>query len=333
MTRMRLLSFHSVKGGVGKSTLATLSALRIAALAPQQRVWLIDMDLTGTSLSDALPLVAPRLASESPMTTAPAGFLDVDETATAVESRDELQVHPGPPLGVAYLNDWLLFADPTWEAQREARLDVVSWKMLGAPENLRVLPSSALPKDLTWVLPVIFDEEHAAFLEGRLELLLAAISREAPNSVVVFDVPPTLPGLSRALLGLALRLGVPERPMLPLSTLDPWIPPELDRADLRWRAVLVCTPDHQDIRALQRWISQIKPADESVFQVLYNRAPQADSTQQDAALSAELDLLEMAHPLWEGRLALVENPLLRIFRGLQQTPPLELLDPLLEGLL
>ena len=52
-------SFHSVKGGVGKSTLSTRCALALARKRPERRVYLVDLDLTGTSLADGLPLRAP----------------------------------------------------------------------------------------------------------------------------------------------------------------------------------------------------------------------------------------------------------------------------------
>src|SRR5688572_6722323 len=92
--RLRCYSFHSVKGGVGKSTLAVLTALTLAR-RPGARVTLIDMDLTGTSLADALRLEAPAwdLADATaplPLLTPPTRHLSVKETREWMEERDVL---------------------------------------------------------------------------------------------------------------------------------------------------------------------------------------------------------------------------------------------------
>lgn len=338
MGALRVLSFHSVKGGVGKSTLSTLAALQAARAHPEAAVWLIDMDLTGTSLADALPLRAPFRGtvdevSVGDLREAPDGHLDVDFTRELIEQRGEDQQHPGPIVSVPFLNDWLLYADPSWDPAVDARVDAVAWRLEGGPENLRVLPSSALPVDLAWILPVIFDEEHAAFLEGRLELLLAALSRSAPEVWVVFDVPPTIPGLSRALLGLALRLGHPDREPIPLSRQDPWIPPELVDPRPRWLACLVATPDHQDLRAASRWITEISTADEPVFRVVMNRA-EAEGVANRAALQRGLQGLAVQDtPLWRDCLFVPDSPDMRLFRGGSLEPPVAaLLGDLLERL-
>lgn len=46
---LRCTSFHSVKGGVGKSTLSTALACTLARRHPEDPVVLIDMDLKGGS--------------------------------------------------------------------------------------------------------------------------------------------------------------------------------------------------------------------------------------------------------------------------------------------
>lgn len=338
MGSLKVLSFHSVKGGVGKSTLSTLAALQVSRTHPEALVWLIDMDLTGTSLADALPLMAPyrgavEEVSLGDLLAPPDGHLDVDLSRTLIEQRGLDQTHPGPLLGPPFLNDWLLYADPSWDPASDARVDAVAWRLEGGPDNLRVLPSSALPVDLAWILPVIFDEEHAAFLEGRLELLLAALAREEAEEVwVVFDVPPTIPGLSRALLGLALRLGHPDREAVPLARQDPWIPSELVDPRPRWLAALVATPDHQDLRAAARWVAEISADDEPVFQVVLNRAEE-DPLVNRRELERGLEGLALDAPLWRDCLFIPDSPDLRLFRGgkldgLPEGP----LGPLLERL-
>lgn len=58
-----LVSVHSQKGGVGKTILALYLARRLAQKGdewPGLKTVLIDADLTGTSLAEGIPLVAPR---------------------------------------------------------------------------------------------------------------------------------------------------------------------------------------------------------------------------------------------------------------------------------
>jgi hypothetical protein len=336
------LSFHSVKGGVGKSTLATWAGLDIARRFPKVHVWLIDMDLTGTSLSDALPLTAPRLSADG------RGGLNLrapaTEWLTESETRDGILVRaaveaPTLPTGVPYLNDFLLFADPSWEADQDAVPGALGWRLEGGPENLRVLPSSALPQDLWRTVPVIFDEEHASFLEARLELLLAAMCRDAGDADlwVVFDVPPTLPGLSRAVLSLCLRLSRPPGDRTPLAELDPEIPAPLDTLPIRWVAQLVCSMDRQDLRAAKRWADLVITDDLERVRALFNRLEPGDAQRQPAEfldlLRARLGGAEVLPALWGDELVRVPDaPDLRVFQDDLGPPPQVVID-LMEQLL
>lgn len=62
---LRCYSFHSVKGGVGKSTLSTFLALGLARRHPEAQVVLIDLDLTGMStpveIRGAAPMCGQRM--------------------------------------------------------------------------------------------------------------------------------------------------------------------------------------------------------------------------------------------------------------------------------
>ena len=144
---LRCYSFHSVKGGVGKSTLSVLTALGLAQRGAQ--VTLVDMDLTGTSLADVLPLEAPAWPDEGPalqLTKLPTGFHSHEATCELMEERDELarevvqrqssddaQAHV--VRCVPFLNDFLLFATPDWDAQRDMPLESVLWRLKGVPEE------------------------------------------------------------------------------------------------------------------------------------------------------------------------------------------------------
>jgi hypothetical protein len=266
---LRCYSFHSVKGGVGKSTLSTFLAHGLACRDPNTEVVLIDLDLTGTSLSDVLPLQAPRWAGDTiDLRSPPTGeFHDRAETLRRIAARQPSETGG---LQVAFLNDYLLWTDPDWSTERDVVPSALRWKMSGAPPNLTVIPSSALPADLDRIIPVIFDEEHAAFLEARLEVLLDALVPDEGERIVVIDTPPTIPGLSRSVLSLGLRLGhTPKRALAD----DEYIPARLSAGSVRWQIGMVLSVDWQDLRASERWMALFGPEDQDILRIILNRAP------------------------------------------------------------
>lgn len=274
--RLTSLSVHSVKGGVGKSTLATLAAVSLARRTGRP-TWLVDMDLTGTSLADVLPLVAPAWSAQGvderlTLERAPDHFHDVETTRAQIERR---ATRPEPMrFDVPFLNDFILHATPSWSQENELHPKSLGWQLRGGPPSLRVLPSSALPGDLDRILPVIFDEERSAFIEARLEWLLAKLLEDDGDLCVVFDTPPTIPGLSRSVLSLAHRLST--EPKQELAD-DEGMPNALLNAVVRWRAYLVATLDHQDIRAVARWLDRVPVHEPPVVEVLINRVERSDT--------------------------------------------------------
>jgi hypothetical protein len=295
--KLRGYSFHSVKGGVGKSTLSTLAALELAQKHPDDDVWLIDLDLTGTSLADALPIQAPDLGAPTvqlgKLRSPPSAHLSVADSITAVERRGEHLEGRAPTdderAGALFLNDWLLHAQRGWTPGDELPLAAVSWRLHDGPPNLRVLPSSALPEDLRRTIPVVFDEEFAGFFEARIEWLLEAITIAGAGrpAHVVIDVPPTIPGLSRAVLGVALRLAS----AAPVALADDGFIPEHLRQGIAWRASMVTTLDLPDLRAMGRWLKHVRSEDEQVIRVVLNRvAADWSDGQLNRALSSCLGL-------------------------------------------
>lgn len=312
---LRCYSFHSVKGGVGKSTLSVLTALGLAQ-HNGARVTLVDMDLTGTSLADVLPLEAPTwegVGEEQPLPLVrrPTGFLGLKESRRRMELRDEYarnmsgagQGPGGSPTGVSFLNDYLLFATPDWSEQQDMPLEPVLWRMEGnTPESLRVIPSSALPVDLERIIPVVFDENHSGFLEGRLEYLLDALVPDEGVHTVVMDTPPTIPGLSRSVLSLALRLS--RREKTPLSV-QGGMPPRLKEAPVEWTAFIVGTMDHQDVRAANRWLSLVKDEERERIRFLVNRVAPGEAQQVQAMLEDIVE--EQGNPLLRDALVVEES--------------------------
>jgi hypothetical protein len=327
---LHCFSFHSVKGGVGKSTLSTLLACNLARSRPGTPVVLIDMDLTGTSLSDVLPLQAPRWAEDRvDLLTTPVGFHSYADTLSRVEAR-----HGGPrdatDLQIPYLNDFLLWADPDWSTERDIHPSALSWKMQGAPDNLHVIPSSALPEDLRRIIPVIFDEEHAAYLEARIEALLDAIVPDVGVRIVVFDTPPTIPGLSRSILSLGFRLGGPIKRAL---ADDGYIPPRLALSTLRWRIALVLSQDRQDLRAAERWMAHVDATEQDLVRLVINRVPPSEmDTLRGRLFGGDLGLSGPTAPKYHtlanfADVNLVpDNPRLQFFHQDDAGPPSDLGD-------
>lgn len=276
---LRCYSFHSVKGGVGKSALSTMTAL-----AEAQRgcpTLLIDMDLTGTSLSDVLPVLPPRwpeIGGALDLRASPQGWMSESEAATALTRRRDTEEGP-LAVGVPFLNDYLLFQTPNWDERTDIEdPTALGWKLPQAPDGLRVLPSSALPRDLEHILPVVFDEERAAFLEARLEHFLDSLVPDDGERTLVIDTPPTIPGLSRAVLSLAIRLGRPGE-KTPLAE-DGRVPERLRAADIVWNAFIVSTMDWQDVRAAARWRALLLDEEREIVRWIINRAPSKDTNRQ-----------------------------------------------------
>ncbi|KYF79633.1 hypothetical protein BE20_44405 [Sorangium cellulosum] len=273
---------------MGKSTLSALTAVALAETHPEAQVYLIDMDLTGTSLADVLPLEAPSWAGVGPrdpidLLQLPDGFHERGDAIDRVEERGDALADSVNPVGVPFLNDYLLFKTPDWDEERDVPPVAICWRLEYGPKNLRVLPSSALPRDLSRALPVIYDEEHAAFLEGRLEYLLTALHIGTDETFVVFDTPPTIPGLSRSVLNLAFRLS--HEPKTPLSE-DGFMPQELQEAHIDWRAFLIATQDYQDIRAAVRWLDLVGEEDLDVVRLVLNRVGGDEQQRRELLLEA-----------------------------------------------
>jgi hypothetical protein len=240
--------FCSVKGGVGKSTLATTCAKLLAA---RGRVpLLVDADLTGTSLADGLRLRAPKTALRSNGTVdveaaAKGEFFTVEEVAQRRRERRDGKITGLPP---AYLNDALRpYLDPDAEPRGPVRVDALFWRH-ELDDGVWYLPSSALRIDVEesvrWLGREAFDWTDA------MTSLLDLASYQWPELTdVVVDVPPGLYGFGQEMLALAsalMREGLPEGY------------PDWTNGPVVWRAkaFLVTTPDKNDVLPVYEYLAQ-----------------------------------------------------------------------------
>lgn len=264
LAELNVWSFHSVKGGVGKTTLSVLVARHLAERG--ERVLVVDLDLTGTSLADGLALRAPvwddpegrRLLTRPP------------DRREAIGDRlfgSRERTPASPP----FLNDFLLREqDEDWTVD-EAHPEAFAWSLPeddALADRLFVVPSSAFPSDLDRVLALLYDEPFSAWAESRLEWLLDALLSKTGFRHVVIDTPPCIPGISRAVLSAAMRLG--REPKVRLSEDGP-NPPALWSASVRWSPWLVASEDRQDLRALERWLAEHDADELSRLGVVVNR--------------------------------------------------------------
>lgn len=189
-----LHTFASVKGGVGKSTLATACAKLLAA---QKRVpVLVDCDLTGTSIADGLRLKAPRV------TLLADGSIDLEAEPTeewfSVEEtrrlrarrRDTKWEKHGPP--PPYLNDVL---NRVLEGEKPVRVDSVLWQH-EKEDGVFYLPSSSVHQDMIDSIAWYNDRDPFEWATCLLWSLDYLTQQNLYITDIVLDLPPGTWGFS-----------------------------------------------------------------------------------------------------------------------------------------
>jgi hypothetical protein len=232
--------FCSVKGGVGKSTLATVLAKQ---LAEQKRVpVLVDCDLTGTSLADGLRLRAPRVPVRADGTldlgAAPTGeHHDLDETRRLRRRRRDA-VTGDRITAPVYFND--ILGHPSEEDERGLRADAALWRH-EKDDGVAYLPSSSIQRDVVKSLdwfnsPVGFDWARRA-----LWTFHNLATHRSDLTDIVVDLPPGTWGFSHQMLVVAATLHA-QKPLPP--GYPPW-----DAGAIRCqaRAFLVTSQDNNDL--------------------------------------------------------------------------------------
>ncbi len=212
MTVLGLHVFCSVKGGVGKSTLAIVTA-KLLALRGRHPV-VVDADMLGSSLADGLALRAPVVG------TLAAGGLDLGAASTGkwhsveetraqrhrrlrwLEQQEESRaafVPPPPP----FLNDALSYAPE----QRECEVASLLWRH-ERDDGVWYLPSSPLRVDATRAAPFAVAPPGEFHWVRRLAWVLDGLLDQRPDLTdVVLDLPPGNWGFAHEILVLTAALG------------------------------------------------------------------------------------------------------------------------------
>lgn len=208
MNSLGLHVFSSVKGGVGKSTLAVVTAKLLARRGQVPVV--VDADMLGASLADGLRLRAPvvelttegLLDLEAPATNR---WHTLDETRKLREKRrrrleelatgvKELPSCPPP----AYLNDALHYPLP--HPQRECSVGGILWRH-EQEDGVGYLPSSPLRADASAAAPYALGAPHGFHWVRRLSWLLEGLIEQQPSITdFVIDLPPGTWGFSQEAL-------------------------------------------------------------------------------------------------------------------------------------
>lgn len=255
--KVLVFAFCSVKGGVGKSALAVLSAKALTQRGIGTVV--LDCDLLGTSLADALPLLAPGMQPNTWYTHEETVLL---RDRRAVQSTYDDLGEP-PPL---FLNDLLSKANGLGTPL--SRADVGFWKHQGLDEGPWFLPSSSIHGHVNVALQAIYADGGETWA-NHLGAVLRTIVVEYPDiRAIVLDLPPGIYAFSQEVLGLLVRLKHPqEGPSEPLSDLlevATWVP----------KPFLVTSQNRGDLWAsLEAW-SQLNYYDFGLVPVI-NRVTEA----------------------------------------------------------
>ncbi|HVJ91221.1 MAG TPA: P-loop NTPase [Labilithrix sp.] len=315
---IRLHVFCSVKGGVGKSTLATVCAKLLRGIG---RVpLLIDCDLMGTSLADGLELRAPDATQKADgsldLDAPPTGrFLSVNETRarraerrTAMQTEERWRNHPHPP---PFVNDILNHA---FGYEKAARVDALIWRHQ-RDDGVLYLPSSSTYDDVIESAAWFYGEEFD-WARALLRTLGALPSQIPTLTDVVLDLPPGVWGFPHEILDLVSML------LDPAKSLPEDYPP---MGGVRWEPnpFLVTSCDPNDLVPALEYIARHQDVVPNLKPVV-NRRVQAPNAVRALARSRLGSILSiagieetiafvdhvptLAKVFWEGDLDMVDVP-------------------------
>jgi cellulose biosynthesis protein BcsQ len=176
-TYPKIYSMHSQKGVVGKTSIA-LAIAGWEALLYEKKVLLIDADLTGICIKEAMQRKKNKGETE--------------------------------PLEYVFINDLILASPgdfgkytpviPKNVSGKEGSSSGFSHFYYESQEDSRIFfaPSSPHYKDIMQIIPLISQEDYLHFFRHRFEDIVVTAIKEG-FEVVIFDLPPGFHGLSKTI--------------------------------------------------------------------------------------------------------------------------------------
>lgn len=237
-------AFGSVRGGVGKSTLAVVTAKRLAARGRVPVV--VEADMLGASLAAGLTLRAPDVATRDgliDLEAAPTGrWHSFAQTQQLRRARAQWQhqhleavalAMPPPP----FLDDALFYPVPN--PPRECSVAALLWRH-EHDDGVWYLPSSSLPADVERIVP--YDRGSAGEFHWirRMTFVLDGLLEQKPELTdVVIDLPCGTEGLAHEVMAL---LGALDR----AGALPRGFPAWAETLDIRINPFIVTSHDRND---------------------------------------------------------------------------------------
>ncbi len=261
---IRLHTFSSIKGGVGKSTLAVVCAKLLAARGCVPVV--LDCDVTGTSLADGLELCAPQTklteGGHVDLIAAPTGsYYSRARTMELRGLRRDKEQSEGSPEPV-YLNDALHHA---LEGEVPTRVDGLLWRHARDDDGVFYFPSSSTYHDVLKSLDWLYGDPFT--LKNALLWTLDDLANQVPGLTdVILDLPPGFWGLSHEILTISS--------MLLLNVPFPDSCPQWYDTPYRWapHPFLVLTEDEDDLIPGLEYLARFQTSKLPNLRPLINRA-------------------------------------------------------------
>lgn len=198
MRNVKVHAFASTKGGVGKSTLALLAARTISATRVPL---LVDLDLTGSSLADALDLEAPELAVDDDGRFDPAsaalGWLSSQDTLLRRHWRSRHASKGSPFIQLPYTNDALMARMP---------ISIGEWLWRDPSDGLRILPASSVQGDVQRATRILAEVDGIDWRDSLVVTLRELVEGLPDVTDIVLDLPPGTWGFSHGALAAMLAL-------------------------------------------------------------------------------------------------------------------------------